>query len=108
MSKETRKNKVLKMISESTEPISASTIAKELNVSRQIIVGDVALLRAEGNDILATFRGYRLEHPETSFYAKIACVHDYEMMETELQTIIDEGATVEDVIIEHPIYGDLI
>ncbi len=38
-----RKTKIMEIISSSDKPVSASKIAKELGVSRQIIVGDVAL-----------------------------------------------------------------
>lgn len=38
-------------------PVSATALAKELGVSRQVIVQDIALLRAEGEHILSTNRG---------------------------------------------------
>ena len=53
-----RRKKILLMIKESKKPLSGSYIAKELNVSRQLIVGDVALLRASGSNIISTARGY--------------------------------------------------
>ena len=49
-----RKTRIMEIISNNDKPVSASKIAKELGVSRQIIVGDVALLRASGEDITAT------------------------------------------------------
>ena len=41
-----------------TAPVSATALAKQFAVSRQVIVGDIALLRAEGCSITATARGY--------------------------------------------------
>ena len=46
MDGQTRREQILKMLEESEQPISGSTLAHQLGVSRQIIVGDVALLRA--------------------------------------------------------------
>lgn len=105
-----RREKILSMIKESNKPLSGSFIAKELNVSRQLIVGDVALLRASGSDIISTARGYIINDAKDNcnFLLKtIACKHTKEDMEDELNTIVDEGATVIDVTIEHPIYGQL-
>ena len=103
-----RRNKILETIQNSTSPVSASSLSKEMGVSRQIIVGDVALLRAEGNDILSTPRGYVAAPKEKNATKRIAVNHSAEETQTELYTLVDEGCTVEDVIVEHPIYGQLI
>ena len=96
-----RKTKIIEIISSSDKPVSASKIAKELGVSRQIIVGDVALLRASGEDITATPRGYILETNRSNYYT-IAVKHNNDQLEEELNTIVDLGGKVEDVIVEHP------
>ena len=92
-------------------PVTAAQFAKELSVSRQIIVGDVAILRASGLDILATPKGYimnsREETPEYPFTGIIACRHGSEQLRDELYTIVDFGAAVIDVTIEHAIYGEI-
>lgn len=88
-------------------PLSATKFAKELSVSRQIIVGDVALLRASGEKILATPRGYILERTNGQIEYTVACVHDFENMEKELNIMVDNGCTVINVTVEHPIYGQL-
>ena len=103
-----RRNKILEKIHNSTSPVSATSLSKEMGVSRQIIVGDVALLRAEGNDILSTPRGYVAAPKEKSITRRIAVNHSAEDTQTELYILVDEGCTVEDVIVEHPIYGQLI
>jgi hypothetical protein len=105
-----RREKILSMIKKSKKPLSGSYIAKELNVSRQLIVGDVALLRASGSDIISTARGYIIndtKENDSFLFKTIACKHTKEDMEDELNIIVDEGATVIDVIIEHPVYGQL-
>ncbi|MDD6716889.1 MAG: transcription repressor NadR [Firmicutes bacterium] len=88
-------------------PVSASKLAARYNVSRQIIVGDIALLRASGEDITATPRGYILKLTPGGIIRRLACVHTPEQMEDELNIMVDNGITVENVIVEHPVYGQL-
>ena len=101
-----RKTRIMEIISNSDKPVSASKIAKELGVSRQIIVGDVALLRASGEDITATPRGYILDTNRSNHYTN-AVKHNNDQLEEELNTIVDLGGKVEDVIVEHPLYGEI-
>ena len=103
-----RREKILDIIQSSDTPVSATALSKEMGVSRQVIVGDVALLRAEGNDILSTPRGYVAAPKEKSVTKRIAVNHSAEQTQLELYTLVDAGCTVEDVIVEHPIYGQLI
>ena len=90
-------------------PISASRLARQFHVSRQIIVGDIALLRAAGCDIIATARGYLLEDGTrpSRYVGKVACQHNDQDTLLELYTIVDLGGEVVDVIVEHSIYGEL-
>ena len=103
-----RREKILSRLTGAAEPVSASALAGELGVSRQIVVGDVALLRAGGTQIDATPRGYQL-HPEAKGCTGIlACVHSTaEEMRTELYTVVDQGGVVVDVAVENPLYGEL-
>ena len=39
---------------------------------------------------------------------KIAVMHGRERLQEELYTIVDYGCTVVDVIVEHPLYGELV
>lgn len=94
-------------LKQTDRPISASKLAKELSVSRQIIVGDVALLRASGEKVLATPRGYVIDLSVASDQYTVACVHDFDNMEKELNIMVDNGATVVNVTVEHPLYGQL-
>ena len=107
MHAEERRQAVLKVIEESENPVSAASLAARFSVSRQIIVGDVALLRAAGAEISATPRGYLVLKNNMGITGRIACQHSAGEMEDELNAIVDQGCTVEDVIVEHPIYGQL-
>ncbi len=85
-------------------PVSASKLANDIGVSRQIIVGDIALLRASGEKITSTPRGYVLTVQAGKVYT-LACVHSAEDTEKELNIMVDNGCTVLTVAVEHPIYG---
>ena len=102
-----RRQQIARLLSASQAPISATTLSQELGVSRQIIVGDIALLRAGGMDIAATPRGYVLPAPAAGLVRTLACRHRADQMEEELNAMVDQGCTVLDVIVEHPIYGQL-
>ena len=107
MDAQQRRQMIASRLGASTAPLSAASLARELSVSRQIIVGDVALLRAGGLDITATPRGYLLPRPPAGIQCTFACRHRPDQMGKELNAIVDQGCTVLDVIVEHPIYGQL-
>ena len=107
MDSEARRRALSKRLEQAEGPVSAAALARELLVSRQIIVGDVALLRARGLDITATPRGYVLPRPPAGVSCTIACRHRADQMAQELCAIVDQGCTVLHVIVEHPIYGQL-
>lgn len=102
-----RKNKIVDEIKKSDKPISASKLAAIFGVSRQIIVGDIALLRASGTNISATPRGYILDNQSQGIKHIIAVKHQKEDLADELYTIVDLGGQIIDVIVEHSIYGQL-
>ncbi|MEY8233463.1 transcription repressor NadR [Oscillospiraceae bacterium 50-16] len=107
MDAQQRRQMIASRLAESSQPLSAGSLAQELSVSRQIIVGDVALLRAGGLDITATPRGYLLPRGAAGVTCTLACRHTALQMEEELNAIVDQGCTVLDVVVEHPIYGQL-
>lgn len=108
MQAEKRRQAILDTLNQSGHPISATVLAHQFSVSRQIIVGDIALLRAAGADISATPRGYVAHQSSPSgIIRQVACRHDAQGMEAELNAAVDQGCTVLDVIVEHPIYGQL-
>lgn len=103
-----RRDHIMERLARSDVPVSATALAGELSVSRQIIVGDVALLRASGARITATPRGYVLERPPAGLRPTIACCHKPLEMARELEIMVDHGCTVENVIVEHSVYGQLV
>ena len=92
---------------QSSRPVSAGLLAERFSVSRQVVVGDVALLRASGADISATPRGYVILKADRGLIRRVACRHDGRGMEAELCAVVDQGCSVLDVIVEHPVYGQL-
>lgn len=69
-----RRKTITHILEKAKAPVSAAALAREFSVSRQIIVGDVALLRAAGLDIAATPRGYVLLKQTTGLVRTVACV----------------------------------
>ncbi|MFK4566170.1 transcription repressor NadR [Enterococcus sp. UD-01] len=104
-----RRELILSELENTDKPLSARRLAEKFKVSRQIIVGDVALLRAAGIEIIATARGYVLQAAgnKQGLVRKIACQHLPEQTEEELMLIVSLGGEIVDVIVEHPIYGEL-
>ena len=107
MQAESRRQNIIRILTSSTGPVSAGRLAGMFGVSRQIIVGDIALLRASGIDITATPRGYMLTKGSEGIIHRIPCRHRPEEMKEELQILVDNGCLVRDVIVEHPVYGQL-
>lgn len=102
-----RREKIISLIASSDKPLSATYLAKQFHVSRQSIVGDIALLRAAGHQIIATPRGYIMNEADTRLKKTIAVRHTSAETEEELNLFVDMGAEVEDVIVEHPLYGEI-
>ena len=96
-----RRQQIARLLSASQAPISATTLSQELGVSRQIIVGDIALLRAAGQEITATARGYVVP-VQNGLLRRIACTHSAEETRDELDAMVGCGCTVVDVLVEHP------
>ena len=107
MRAEERRQAIQELLQQAKEPISAGALAARFAVSRQIIVGDIALLRAAGADISATPRGYVILRETAGLVRQVAVQHDAAGMEAELNAMVDQGCTVLDVIVEHPVYGQL-
>ena len=104
MSGKERRDNIIQMLSKSKEPISGKELAKVFDVSRQVIVQDIALLRAQDRKITSTNQGYiLLEEEKISRVFKV--VHSDTEVEEELNIIIDYGGKVDDVFVYHKIYG---
>lgn len=108
MNSNERREKLLHILKISNKPVKGGDLAKELNVTRQIVVKDIALLRASGIDILATSSGYiiyTIKNQEFKIKCKNHMNNDHLLL--ELQTMIDLGGKVKDVIVDHPTYGTI-
>jgi transcriptional regulator of NAD metabolism len=105
---ERRRRRIIEWMRAHNAPVPGGEMARRFRVSRQCLVQDVAILRASGQEILATPRGYRLPDGRVDSHREIlACRHAPERTEEELQILVDNGVKVLDVIVEHPLYGEL-
>ena len=108
MSGDQRRTEILNQLSLNTKAIPAREFADRFNVSRQIIVGDIALLRAEGHPIIATNKGYIIKSDADNMIRKyIAVNHSKEETRLELESFIKHEVIVESVTVEHPAYGEI-
>ncbi len=104
MNGEERRTKIIDLLRQSDLPLSGTQLAGQVGVSRQVIVQDIALLRANAHAIVSTNQGYLLSD---SFVASrvFKVIHADEEVEEELSLIVDCGGRVEDVFVSHKIYN---
>ncbi len=103
-----RRENLIKILKNRQEPISGGELAKLLGVSRQVIVQDIALLRASDYNLLSTTKGYLLYQSEDLKLKRVFRVkHTTEQIEDELCTIVDHGGKILDVMVNHEIYGEI-
>ncbi|MFG6119733.1 MULTISPECIES: transcription repressor NadR [Thalassobacillus] len=105
-----RREEVLFMLKNREDPITGRELADKMEVSRQVIVGDISLLKAKGEPIVATSQGYiymtdKADSPPIE--RTIAVKHTPQETEKELTILVDHGVFIKDVTVEHPVYGDL-
>jgi len=105
-----RRAQLLTLLKEHRSPLSGAALAKLLGVSRQVIVQDIALIRAENHNILSTNKGYIFRTGETEnvqpkrvFHVK----HTNDQVLDEFLTVLELGGTILDVAVEHEIYGQI-
>ena len=104
-----RKEALIQLLKESQKPMNGQSLAEHFHVTRQIIVQDIAVLRADGAPILSNNRGYIYkENKANPFVHKLFKVkHKEEDMEQELLAIVDNGGRVQNILIDHPVYGEI-
>lgn len=109
MKGEERRAALIKKLQGEEQAVNGTKLARLFNVSRQVIVQDIAILRAQGVPVMATPSGYILMPPyEQQLIKNIAVRHaTYEEMEEELGLVLDYGGKVIDVLIDHPLYGEI-
>lgn len=110
MTGEMRRNQMLRLLREKSEPISGTALAKHFGVSRQVIVQDIALMRAENHPILSTNKGYLCRtveventQPKRVFFVR----HKDSQVLEEFMSVIDLGGRILDVAVEHELYGPI-
>ncbi len=101
-----RKKKIMEVLEKSEKPLKGKELADMFDVSRQIIVSDIAQLREEGHKIVSTRDGYILERPNV-VRRVVAMKHSVDDIYDELKIIVENGGRVIDVIVEHPVYGEI-
>ena len=104
-----RREEILKLLVLGGDPISGTELSRRFGVSRQIIVQDIALLRAVNQDILSTPRGYVIYSQKSNrAERRFKVLHTTYQMEDELCTIVDNGGKIKNVIVSHVIYGEIV
>ena len=108
MKNEQRREKILAVLNENNEAVNATVLAKMFSVTRQIIVADIALLRAAGYNIRSEHKGYVMTKKDGDRLIKrIVVKHSNDVLKDELYAVVDNGGVVIDVIVEHAVYGKL-
>ena len=104
MNAEERRKEIVNLLYASTDALSGSILAEKLGISRQIIVQDIALLKAEGFDILSTHKGYIIK--DSPLIEKVFKLrHTSEQTLDELSSVVSLGGCIVDVFVNHKVYG---
>lgn len=106
-----RRKMLIEKLNACSDPVTGTELASIFEVSRQVIVQDIAILRAEGYNILATSNGYMIPkiHRQNRLIKTFVSEHKgFDRMEEELKIIVEYGGKVIDVIVEHPVYGEIV
>ena len=101
-----RRKAIVNLLLAAKEPVSGSELAAKFNISRQIIVQDITVLKGTGCEIISTSQGYIMQ--KSPFSERVFKVrHTTEETEDELSCIVDLGGTVVDVFVWHKVYGKI-
>ncbi|SIS80864.1 transcription repressor NadR [Salimicrobium salexigens] len=105
-----RREAILQRLKIRGAAVTGKLLAEEMKVTRQVIVADVSLLKAGGEPIIATSQGYlymKDEKQDFPYRKTIVCCHSPSETKEELDILVDHGAHVKSVVVEHPVYGDM-
>jgi len=106
MKVEKRRKGIIEMLANERRPVAGGELSRVFGVSRQIIVQDIAALKAAGFDIVATHTGYVIRtFPFIEREFKLQ--HTTQETAEELSLIVELGGTVVDVFVWHKVYGKL-
>jgi len=106
MKADIRRKEIAAFLMSQSCAVSGSELSEKFGVSRQIIVGDISVLKAAGYDILSTHNGY-IVHSTPLCERVFKVRHTTEQTEQELSLIVELGGTVADVFVWHKVYGKL-
>lgn len=107
---EKRREALVRMLRESDEPLTGAQLAQVLKVSRQVIVQDIAVLRAGGIQVVGGLSGYWIpaEAPKALKKTFVSKHMGDALMEEELQIVVDYGGRMLSIAVNHPLYGDIV
>ena len=104
MKADKRRQEILSLLGNTENPIPANVLSTTFSVSRQVIVQDIAVLRASGYDITSTNRGYVLSGKAVCSRV-FKCRHSLEELIEEGDMITGSGGSIEDIFVNHRVYG---
>lgn len=104
MKAEKRREEILSLLGNTDNPIPANVLKDRFEISRQVIVQDIAILRANGYDITSTNRGYVL-NSKMQASRVFKCRHSFEEIVDEGVLVIETGGRIEDIYVNHRVYG---
>ncbi len=104
-----RKEELLALLKGAKEAMNGQSLAEHFGVTRQIIVQDIALLRADGAQIISTNRGYIYKSSDDNCYIRrlFKVNHTVLDMKDELLAIVDNGGRIQNIMIDHSVYGEI-
>lgn len=101
-----RRIEIIKILQRAKEPVSGKDLAEKFGLSRQVIVKDISILKAEGVEIISTNRGYKIKDNEACELV-VRVKHDKKAIGDELNILVDRNITIKDVFIVHKVYGTI-
>ena len=108
MNSKERREYIKNLLIKNNSAYKGQFLAEELGVTRQVIVKDIAITRAEGVNIIATPEGYLIPNEESNYVRRVIAVsHSRDEIYNELECIVKFGGVVEDVTVEHSLYGEI-
>ena len=108
MNSKARREYIKNLLTKNNSAYKGQFLAEELGVTRQVIVKDIAITRAEGVNIIATPEGYLIQNEKDNFVRRVIAVsHRRDDIYNELECIVKFGGVIEDVTVEHPLYGEI-
>lgn len=110
MTGENRRRELIKILKGAGQAVTGAQLSETLEVTRQVVVADIALLRASGETIIATPQGYIYASLMGQRARRVVVSRHHsctDQIRDELYCIVDNGGTIIDVVIDHPLYGEI-